>query len=173
MTETILQPLPLAVTQQIDHWLAKYPAEFSRSATLPALHIVQEAFNGYLTPELIEQVAQYLKLPVIAVQEVATFYSMYEHRPVGKHKICVCTNISCLLAGSEEIVDHLKTQLQIGFGEVTADGQFGLKEVECLGACVGAPMMQIGKQYYEHLTPQKVDEILEQCRKHTGVSNGQ
>lgn len=166
MTEKII--LPDSVKQSIDHWLAKYPAEFSRSAALPALHIVQEAFNGYLTPALIQAVADYLHLPVIAVQEVATFYSMYEHQPVGRHKICVCTNISCQLAGSDDIVKHLKSKLKVGFKEVTPDGQFSLKEVECLGACVGAPMMQIDKQYYEHLTPQKIDEILEKYRKSNG-----
>jgi NADH-quinone oxidoreductase subunit E len=161
MTE-VASILPRAVTEEIDHWLKKFPLDYKRSAVLQALHIVQDAFEGYLTPALVQAVADYLELPVIAVQEVASFYSMYEHKPVGRHKICVCTNISCQLAGSEEIVAHLKSKLNVR--QITLDGQFSLKEVECLGACVGAPMMQIGKQYYEHLTPEKVDEILEQCR---------
>jgi NADH-quinone oxidoreductase subunit E len=109
----------------------------------------------------MDQVADYLDLPPIAVYEVATFYSMYELKPVGRHKICVCTNVSCLVCGSDGIVDHLKQRLGIGFGETTADGKFSLKEVECLGACGGAPMMQIGKQYYENLTPELVDSILD------------
>jgi NADH-quinone oxidoreductase subunit E len=99
-------------------------------------------------------------MPNIAVYEVATFYSMYEHKPVGKHKICVCTNISCLLRGSEEIVEHLEKRLGIKMGETTPDNKFTLKEVECLAACCGAPMFQIGKDYYEDLTPEKVDDIL-------------
>jgi NADH-quinone oxidoreductase subunit E len=98
----------------------------------------------------------------IEVYEVATFYSMYEHNPVGKHKICVCTNISCLLRGSDEVVSHLKKRLGVNdFREISADGRFSIKEVECLGACVGAPMFQIGETYYEHLTPEKIDHILD------------
>jgi NADH-quinone oxidoreductase subunit E len=98
----------------------------------------------------------------IAVYEVATFYSMYELKPVGKHKLCVCTNVSCMLCGSDDVVNHLKEKLGIDFGEVTKDGQYSLKEVECLGACVNAPVMQVGEEYYEHLTPEKIDEILAQ-----------
>jgi len=145
---------------QIDQWLTKYPPEQKQSAVMAALAIVQEQNGGWLTRELMDAVAEYLEMPPIAVYEVATFYSMYEHKPVGKHKICVCTNVSCLICGSDDIVAHLKRKLGIGFGEVTADGQFSLKEVECLGACGGAPMMQIGRTYYENLTPERVDEIL-------------
>ncbi|HEX20546.1 MAG TPA: NADH-quinone oxidoreductase subunit NuoE [Acidiferrobacteraceae bacterium] len=146
--------------QEIDHWIAKYPQGQRQSAVMSALRIVQDQNGGWLSDELIEAVAEYLQMPAIAAQEVATFYSMYELKPVGCHKICVCTNISCLLCGSNGIVDHLKKKLGIDFGEVTNDGKFSLKEVECLGACVGAPMFQIGEHYYENLTPQKVDEIL-------------
>ncbi len=145
---------------EIDRWIAKYPAEQKQSAVMAALRIVQEQNEGHLTTELMDAVAQYLQMDPIAVYEVATFYSMYEMKPVGRHKICVCTNISCMLCGSEEIVEHLKKKLGIGFGEVTPDGRFSLKEVECLGACVGAPMFQIGEHYYEHLTTEKVDRIL-------------
>ena len=109
----------------------------------------------------MDQVADYLDMPPIAVYEVATFYSMYEHKPVGRHKICVCTNVSCMINGSDDIFEHLSNKLGIGFGEVTADGRFTLKEVECLGACGGAPMMQIGHTYYENLTPELVDQILD------------
>ncbi len=145
---------------EIDVWIAKYPPEQKQSAVMGALTIVQEANGGYLTTELMDAVAEYLEMAPIAVYEVATFYSMYELKPVGKHKICVCTNISCMLCGSDDIVAHLKQKLDIGFGETTTDKKFTLKEVECLGACGGAPMMQIGNRYYENLTSEKIDEIL-------------
>lgn len=148
------------VRTEIDQWLAKYPADWSISASMPALRIVQESNSGYLTTDLMDAIAEYLDVPAISIYEVATFYSMYELKPVGRHKICVCTNISCMLCGSDEIVSHLKSKLDIGFGEVTQDGKFSLKEVECLAACGGAPMMQIGREYYENLTTEKVDEIL-------------
>ncbi len=145
---------------EIDAWIAKYPPDQKQSAVMGALRIVQEANGGYLTTELMDAVAEYLEMAPMAVYEVATFYSMYELKPVGKHKICVCTNVSCMLCGSDDIVAHLKQKLNIGFGETTADNKFTLKEVECLGACGGAPMMQIGKTYYENLTSEKIDEIL-------------
>jgi NADH-quinone oxidoreductase subunit E len=145
----------------IDNWIAKYPADQKQSAVMAALRIVQDQNGGYLTQDLIEAVAEYLEMQPIAVYEVATFYSMYEMKPVGKHKICVCTNISCMLCGSDEVVDHLQNKLGIKLGETTEDGKFTLKEVECLGACVGAPMLQIGEEYYENLTPQKLDEIID------------
>jgi NADH-quinone oxidoreductase subunit E len=147
---------------EIDAWIAKYPPEQKQSAVMGALSIVQEANGGYLTTELMDAVAEYLEMAPIAVYEVATFYSMYELKPVGKHKICVCTNVSCMLCGSDDIVAHLKQKLNIGFGETTVDNKFTLKEVECLGACGGAPMMQIGKTYYENLTSEKIDDILSQ-----------
>jgi NADH-quinone oxidoreductase subunit E len=150
-----------AIRAEIDRWVEKYPDGWQQSAVMAALMLVQKANGGSLTRGLMDQVADYLDLPPIAVYEVATFYSMYELKPVGRHKICVCTNVSCLVCGSDGIVDHLKQRLGIGFGETTADGKFSLKEVECLGACGGAPMMQIGKQYYENLTPELVDSILD------------
>ena len=146
---------------EIDRELSKYPPEQKQSAVMAALRIVQDEHDGWLTPELMDTVADYLEMPPIAVYEVASFYSMYEHKPMGRHKLCVCTNVSCMLCGSDQIVNHLKTKLGIGFGEVTADGRFGLKEVECLAACGGAPMMQVGRTYYENLTVDRVDEILE------------
>ncbi|MDM8560820.1 NADH-quinone oxidoreductase subunit NuoE [Candidatus Parabeggiatoa sp. HSG14] len=144
----------------IDHWLTKYPSNQKQSAVMGALMVVQEANGGWLTTELMDAVADYLEMPPIAVYEVATFYSMYELKPVGKHKLCVCTNVSCMLRGSEDIVAHLEKELGIKFGETTSDKKFTLKEVECLGACGGAPMMQIGREYHENLTPEKMDEIL-------------
>lgn len=162
-TAKLLSPdlLSKETRAKIDHWLTKYPADQKQSAVIPALTIVQEENNGSLTTELMDAVAHYLGMPKIAVYEVASFYSMFELKPVGKHKICVCTNVSCMLSGSHKIVDHLKKRLNIKFGEITADGKFSLKEVECLAACGGAPMMQIGREYYENLTPEKIDMILD------------
>ena len=144
----------------IDKWVAKYPPDRKSSAVMEALRLAQEANGGWLNNDLIEAVAEYLEMPPIAAEEVATFYSMYEHKPVGRHKICICTNISCMLCNSDMVVEHLQNKLGIKFGEVTEDGKFSLKEVECLGACVNAPVIQIGNTYYENLTPQKLDEIL-------------
>ena len=146
---------------EIDIWIAKYPAEQRQSACMPALRILQDQNGGWLTNDLMDAVAEYLEMPAIAVYEVATFYSMYELKPVGRHKVCVCTNISCLLRGSDEVMEHLQKRLGINKGEITPDGKFSIKEVECLGACVGAPMMQIGPQYYENLTAEKIDSILD------------
>jgi NADH-quinone oxidoreductase subunit E len=149
------------ICTEIDRWIAKYPPEWKQSAVMGALMVVQDDNGGWLTTELMDRVASYLDMAPIAVYEVATFYSMYELKPVGKYKICVCTNVSCMTNKSDLIVEHLEKKLGISFGEVTEDGRFSMKEVECLGACGGAPMMQIGKQYYENLTPEIVDAILE------------
>ncbi|MDH5182356.1 MAG: NADH-quinone oxidoreductase subunit NuoE [Gammaproteobacteria bacterium] len=146
---------------EIDKWVAKYPQGQQQSALMSALRIAQDQNGGWLTDALMDAIAEYLQLDPIAVYEVATFYSMYELQPVGKHKICVCTNISCQLCGSDDVVAHLKKRLRIGFGDTTIDGRFTLKEVECLGACSGAPMLQVGNDYYENLTPDKLDELLE------------
>ena len=149
-----------ASMQQIDHELGKYPADRRQSALMAALRIAQDE-HGWLSFDLIEYVAGIIGVPPIKAYEVATFYSMYDLSPTGRHKVCLCTNISCLLRGSDEIAAHLQQKLGIEFGETTADGRFTLKEVECLAACAGAPMMQIGHDYYEDLTPDKVDRILE------------
>jgi NADH-quinone oxidoreductase subunit E len=145
----------------IDRWVAKYPPEQKQSAVMAALRIAQEQNGGYLTNDLIDAVADYLEMETIAAYEVASFYSMYELKPVGRHKICVCTNISCMLCGSDQVVSHLENKLGIKMGETTEDGRFTLKEVECLGACVNAPMFQIGRDYHEKLTPEKIDAILD------------
>lgn len=157
--------LPEGIRAQIDHWIAKYPPEQRQSAVLPALRFVQEYNGGYLTEAYMNAVAEYLGMSKIAVYEVATFYSMYELSPVGQHKISVCTNVSCMLAGCSKIVKHLKNRLQIDFGETTPDGRFTLKEVECLGACANAPVFHSGHRYYENLTPEKIDEILDKLSK--------
>ena len=149
------------VRNEIDQWVAKYPDDWKQSAVMGALRIVQDANGGWLATEALNEVAAYLDMPPIAVYEVATFYSMYELKPVGKHKICVCTNVSCMINDSDKIVDYLEQKLGIKLGETTEDGRITLKEVECLGACGGAPMLQIGKQYYENLTPEIIDSVLE------------
>jgi NADH-quinone oxidoreductase subunit E len=157
--------LSKTVCEQIDHWVAKYPPEQKQSAILPALTIIQEAHEGWLSPAHLNAAADYLQMSRIAVYEVATFYTMYDLQPVGRHKIAVCTNVSCMLADSDRIMTHLCERLKIKPGETTADGEFTLKEVECLGACVNAPMMQIDKDFHEHLTEEKVDDILARYRQ--------
>ncbi|WP_029135001.1 NAD(P)H-dependent oxidoreductase subunit E [Sedimenticola selenatireducens] len=155
------QLFPAEIRAEIDTWVAKYPEGWQQSAVMAALRIVQDDNGGYLTQELMDKVAAYLDMPPIAVYEVATFYSMYEHKKVGKHKVCVCTNVSCMINGSDKLVDHMEKRLGITLGQTTEDGRFTLKEVECLGACGGAPMFQIGTKYYENLTPELVDSILD------------
>ncbi|MCZ6538050.1 MAG: NADH-quinone oxidoreductase subunit NuoE [Gammaproteobacteria bacterium] len=146
----------------IDHWVAKFPEGKQRSALIGALQAAQHENNGFLDDELMTAVADYLDLPVVQVYEVATFYSMFETKPVGRHSISVCTNISCMLNGCDRIVDYLEKKLGIKTGESTADGKFYLKqEEECLAACDGAPMMMIDHVYYENLSTEKVDSILD------------
>ncbi|KKK96172.1 hypothetical protein LCGC14_2665430, partial [marine sediment metagenome] len=127
------------IRAELDRWIAKYPAGQGQSAVLPCLHIVQEANAGWVSTAILDALADYLAMSKVSVYEVATFYTMIELSPVGKHKISVCTNISCMLCGSEHIMEHLQTKLNIKPGETSADGLFTLKEVECLAACVGAP----------------------------------
>ncbi|MCE5387402.1 MAG: NADH-quinone oxidoreductase subunit NuoE [Acidithiobacillus sp.] len=149
---------------EIDRERLKYPPEQARSVLLAALRIAQEE-HGFLSNELIEFVASYLGVPSIQAFEVATFYTMYDLAPVGKYQFCVCGSVSCFLNGSDEILAHLQDRLGIGIGETTADGLFTLKEVECLGACKDAPMMQLGDRYLENLTPERIDTLIEQLRK--------
>jgi NADH-quinone oxidoreductase subunit E len=147
---------------EIDELLTHFPADQKKSALLGALNIVQHENNGYLSDELMVAVADYLGLAKIEVYEVASFYSMYELKPVARNNIAICTNISCMLMGSQTIVDHVENKLGIKIGESTADGRIYLKkEEECLAACAGGPMMQVNHVYYENLTPEKVDAILD------------
>jgi NADH-quinone oxidoreductase subunit E len=149
------------VIEEIDRWKARFPADQQRSAVIGALHAVQHENNGFLTAELMNGVADYLNLPTIQVYEVATFYSMFQTRPVGRHNVAICTNVSCMLRGAEDIVEHVEKKLGIKLGESTEDGRIYLKrEEECLAACCGAPMMMVDHDYHENLTPEKVDEIL-------------
>lgn len=160
--EAAVQVLSEHTRREIDHWRAKYPPERRRSAVLAALREAQHQNHGYLTDELMDAVAAYLELPPIYVYEAASFYSMYETRPVGRHSVSVCTNISCMLRGADDIVAHIEKKLGIKIGESTADGRIYLKcEEECLAACCGAPMMMVDHVYHERLTPAKVDEILD------------
>jgi NADH-quinone oxidoreductase subunit E len=148
------------VREEIDAWLARYPENQRRSAVLGALRAVQHE-EGYLSTPMMDAVAEYLRIPAMEVYEVGSFYSMYELKPVGRHTIAVCDNVSCMLRGADRIVEHLEKKLGIRLGESTADGRFYLKrEEECLAACCGAPMMQVDHVYHENLTPERVDEIL-------------
>lgn len=148
--------------KKIEYELTKYPADRRQAAVMSALRIAQTE-KGWLSKEVITFVADYLGIPDIAVLEVASFYSMYQIEPVGKYKITVCTNISCMLRDSDAIVHHLNKRLGIGFNETTVDGKFTLKEGECMGACGGAPLFHINNtRMCEHLTPAKVDDILKE-----------
>ncbi len=149
---------------KIDYELTKYPADKRQAAVMSALRIVQTE-RGWLSKESITEVAEYLRIPEIAAMEVATFYNMYDLQPVGKYKISICTNISCMLRDSDSIVNHLQTKLGVGFNEVTADGKFCLKEGECMGACGGSPLFIVNNHtMHEFLTVDKVDAILEELK---------
>lgn len=148
------------VKNEIDKWLTKFPEDQRQSACMYALRMAQEENGGWLTEGLMKAVAEYLGMPEIAVFEVATFYNMYDLKPVGKHKINVCNSISCNLCGSEKVLDYLQKKLNVKPGETTADNKFTLKVVECLAACRNAPAMQVDKDYYENLTEDKIDQIL-------------
>ena len=150
------------VREEIDKWRERFPEERQRSAVIGALHAVQHENGGYLTAELMNGVADYLDLPTIQVYEVATFYSMFQTRPVGRNDVAICTNISCMLRGADDVVEHVEKKLGIKLGESTEDGRIFLKrEEECLAACCGAPMMMVNHVYHENLTTEKVDEILD------------
>ncbi len=144
--------------------IARYPPEKQKSALLPVLHLAQVEFGGWLDVPVMDYVASILNIEPIEVYEVASFYSMYNLKPVGKHVFEVCQTGPCMLNGSDNIIEYIKQKLNIGVGETTIDGMFTLKTVECLGACGYAPMMQLGKIYREHLTKEKVDAIIDECR---------
>jgi NADH-quinone oxidoreductase subunit E len=150
---------------EIDHWVAKFPPGRQRSAVIAALRAAQHQNDGYLTTELMDGIAEYLQLPPIQVYEVASFYSMFETHPCGRHHVSVCTNIACMLRGGEELVKHVEQRLGIKLGESTADGRIFFKqEEECLAACTGAPMMMVDHVYHEHLTTDQVDRILDELK---------
>jgi NADH-quinone oxidoreductase subunit E len=150
--------------KEVQSMIDRYPEGKQKSALIPLLHLAQDEFGGWLSPETMDYVASLLQIEPIEVYEVATFYSMYNLQPVGKHVFEVCHTGPCMLRGSDHIIAYIKEKLGIGVGETTADGLFTLKTVECLGACGYAPMMQMGMHYREHLTEEKVDAIIEECR---------
>ncbi|ADC63338.1 NADH-quinone oxidoreductase subunit NuoE [Allochromatium vinosum] len=149
------------IREAIDAHIAKYPPEWKQSAVMPALSIVQDANGGWLTTELMDDVAAYLDMPAVSVYEVATFYGMYDLTPQGRHKVCVCNSISCMLNGSEELIEHVEHKYGVKVGETTSDGRFTLKEVECLGACRDAPAVLLDKVYHEKLTPESLDKLID------------
>ncbi|MCD8524804.1 MAG: NADH-quinone oxidoreductase subunit NuoE [Gammaproteobacteria bacterium] len=153
--------LSTEICTEIDRWLEKYPPNQKQSAVISALHTVQN-YHGWISRELLDAVAEYLEMPNIAVYEVASFYSMFDLKEVGRYKINICTNISCLLSGAEEMVEYIEKRLGIRVGQTTADGKFTLRSVECLAACVSAPVCEINRDYHERLTPDKIDAILKE-----------
>ncbi len=151
--------------KEFDRIISHYPSHMRKSALLPVLHLAQDSFGGWLNEEALNYVATLLEIKPIEVYEVATFYSMYNLKPKGTYCFEVCQTGPCMLKGSDKIIEYIEKKLHIQVGETTKDGLFSLKTVECLGACGYAPMMQLGKTYQEHLTPEKVDLIIEECRK--------
>jgi NADH-quinone oxidoreductase subunit E len=150
---------------EIDRWVAKFPADRKRSAVIAALHAAQHENDGFLTTSIMDAIAAYLGIAPMQVYEVATFYSMFETHAVGRHHVSICTNISCMLRGSAEVVAYVEQKLGIKTGESTPDRRIFLKrEEECLAACVGAPMMMVDHVYHENLTPEKIDAILDQLK---------
>jgi NADH-quinone oxidoreductase subunit E len=156
---------------KVNEIVARYPQGKQKSALLPVLHLAQESFGGWLSPETMDYVAELLHIKPIEVYEVATFYSMYNTKPVGRYMFEVCQTGPCMVNGCDDIIAYIGEKLQIKAGETTADGLFTLKTVECLGACGYAPMMQMGKTYREHLTKEKVDQIIEECRQQAALNN--
>ena len=156
---------------EFNRLVARYPEGKQKSALLPVLHLAQDSFGGWLSSETMDYVAELLNITPIEVYEVATFYSMYNTKPVGKYMFEVCQTGPCMLRGSDDIIAYIEKTLGIKPGETTTDGLFTLKTVECLGACGYAPMMQLGKHYREHLTKEKVDAIIDECRKTAAVLN--
>lgn len=157
--------------KEVQQIIQRYPEGRQKSALLPVLHLAQEEFGGWLSVETLDYVASLLQLEPIEVYEVATFYSMYNLKPVGRYLFEVCQTGPCMLRGSEDIIQYIYEKLGIRPGETTSDGLFTLKTVECLGACGYAPMMQLGKHYREHLTREKVDSIIEECRNNAAANN--
>src|SRR6478609_214486 len=157
--------------QQVNELISHYPKGKQKSAILPVLHIAQEEFDNWLDVPVMDYVAELLNIQPIEVYEVATFYSMYNLKPVGKYMFEVCQTGPCMLNGSDDIIAYIEEKLGIKPGETTPDGMFSLKTVECLGACGYAPMMQLGKNYREHLTREKIDTIIEECRSNTNNLN--
>ncbi|MEO8109531.1 MAG: NAD(P)H-dependent oxidoreductase subunit E [Ginsengibacter sp.] len=156
---------------KVNELISHYPEGKQKSALLPILHLAQQEFGGWLDVSTMDYVASLLNIQPIEVYEVATFYSMYNMKPVGKYVFEVCQTGPCMLNGSDNIIQYIQDKLKIGIGETTADGLFTLKVVECLGACGYAPMMQLGKTYREYLTKEKVDQLIEECTATAAANN--
>lgn len=168
MTEQTKEKFVLSdpVKKEIDHWITKYPPDQKKSAIVKALLLAQEQNGGWLSDIAMNAVADYLEVPHIVAYEAATFYDMYNLKPIGKNKISVCTNVACMLRGSDDIIDCLKNRLHINVGETTKDGLFTITEVECMAACAAAPMCQINdKKYHENLTPEKMLGLIDQLEQ--------
>lgn len=157
--------------KEVEKIIARYPQGKQKSALLPVLHLAQQEFGGWLDVPVMDYVASLLNLDPIEVYEVATFYSMYNLKPVGRYMFEVCQTGPCMLNGSDDIIKYIHDTLGIKPGETTKDGMFTLKTVECLGACGYAPMMQLGKNFREHLTKEKVDAVIAECRKNAEINN--
>lgn len=154
--------LSAQVREEIERWKARFPEGRQRSAVISALHAVQHENKGFITAEQMDAVAAYLDLPKIHVYEVATFYSMFQTKEVGRNEVAICTNVSCMLRGADDLVAHVEKKLGTKLGESTGDGRVFLKkEEECIAACCGAPAMMVNHKYYENLTPDRIDEILD------------
>ncbi len=156
---------------RVNELMSRYPKGKEKSAILPVLHLAQQEFGGWLDVTTMDYVASLFNIQPIEVYEVATFYSMYNLKPVGKYIFEVCQTGPCMVSGSDNIINYLQQKLGIANGETTSDGLFTLKLVECLGACGYAPMMQLGKTYREHLTKEKVDAIIDECVKNSAMNN--
>ncbi|HEX2845186.1 MAG: NAD(P)H-dependent oxidoreductase subunit E [Chitinophagaceae bacterium] len=157
--------------KEVEKIIARYPQGKQKSAVIPVLHLAQQEFGGWLDVPVMDYVASLLSITPIEVYEVATFYSMFNLKPVGRYMFEVCQTGPCMISGADNIIDYIGKKLGIKPGETTSDGMFTLKTVECLGACGYAPMMQMGKHYKEHLTPQRVDEIVDECRRNAASNN--
>ncbi len=157
--------------KEVEKIIARYPQGKQKSAVIPVLHLAQQEFGGWLDVPVMDYVASLLSITPIEVYEVATFYSMFNLKPVGRYMFEVCQTGPCMISGADNIIDYIGQKLGIKPGQTTSDGMFTLKTVECLGACGYAPMMQMGKHYKEHLTPQRVDEIIEDCRRNAASNN--
>jgi NADH-quinone oxidoreductase subunit E len=154
--------LSTRIKEEIESWKARFPKDRQRSAVISALHAVQHENRGFVTAEQMNAIADYLELPSIQVYEVATFYSMFQTKEVGRNEVAICTNVACMLRGADELVEHVESKLGLKLGESSEDGKVFLKrEEECIAACCGAPAMMVNHKYYENLTVEQVDEILD------------
>ncbi len=165
MTTTTLIEFSPEAMQEVKTIMLQYPEDKSKSALIPLLHLAQAEFDGWLSVSVMDYVASLLNIKPIEVYEVASFYTMFNLQPVGKYLIEICHTSSCWLNGAEDIITYLEKKLETPTGKITSDGMFQVKRVECLGSCGTAPMFQVGDTFYENLTLEKVDDILEQFRK--------